>query len=89
VTGHGVRSWVDSLTRDASGCPSWVRYRIVQSGWLTDLDGVASVRLPLGALERISVHLDRGNVRVRDETQGRAATTGRVTATSIGAAPER
>ena len=55
-----------------------VRYRIVQSGWFTDLDGVARVRLPLGALERISVHLDRGNIRVTDETQGRAVTTGRV-----------
>jgi hypothetical protein len=45
-----------------------LRYRIEQKGWFTDLDGVATVLIPAGELERVVVRLAHGNIRVRDET---------------------
>jgi lipid A 4'-phosphatase len=53
-----------------------VRYRIVQKGWFTDLDGSARIRVPVSGLQRVSVHVDRGNIRVVDQAPG-AAGTGR------------
>jgi len=55
-----------------------LRYRIEQHGWFTDLDGVVRVRVPAGELERIAVHLDRGNVRVTDATRAGVVRTGRI-----------
>jgi hypothetical protein len=46
-----------------------LRYTIEQHGWFTDLDGVATARVPAGELERIVVRLERGNIRVTDATR--------------------
>ncbi len=46
-----------------------VRFRIVQTGWFTDLDGAARLRVPVEALERVTVRVDRGNIRVIDRTR--------------------
>ncbi len=55
-----------------------LRYSIRQQGWFTDLDGWAAIRLPLGDLERIAVHVQRGNITVTDQTRSAAITNGRV-----------
>ena len=46
-----------------------LRYRIEQTGWFTDLNGAATVMLPAAGLQRVVVRLERGNIRVRDETR--------------------
>jgi lipid A 4'-phosphatase len=43
-------------------------YRIEEQGWITDLSAVATIRVPLGELERIAVHLHHGNIHVIDAT---------------------
>ncbi len=48
-----------------AGIPT-VRYRILQTGWFTDLDGSARVRIPIQGLTRLTVRVDRGDVRVID-----------------------
>ncbi len=58
--------------------PPAIRYRIVQSGWFTDLDGSATVRLPAGAFERVTARIERGNIRVTDDTRGGDVAAGRV-----------
>jgi lipid A 4'-phosphatase len=45
-----------------------LHYRIDQRGPFTDLDGSASIRVPLGGLKRIVVRLQKGNVKLTDET---------------------
>jgi lipid A 4'-phosphatase len=55
-----------------------LRYRIEQHGWFTDLDGIVRARVPAGGLERIAVHLDRGNIRVTDATREGVVRTGRI-----------
>ena len=72
-------SRLETRTEVDSGAQPTVRYRIVQRGWFTDLDGAATVRLPAGELRRVTVRLERGNVRVMDETRARVATSGRLT----------
>jgi lipid A 4'-phosphatase len=72
-------SRLGTRTEIAAGAVPVVRYRIVQRGWFTDLDGAAAVRLPAGELRRVTVRLERGNVRVTDATRGRVAASGRLT----------
>jgi lipid A 4'-phosphatase len=55
-----------------------LRYRIEQHGWFTDLDGIVRVRVPAGELQRIAVHLERGNIRVTDATREGVVRTGRI-----------
>jgi lipid A 4'-phosphatase len=55
-----------------------LRYRIESRGWLTDVDGVATLRVPAAAFDRVSVSLGRGNIRVSDLTRSRVVATGRV-----------
>jgi len=55
-----------------------LRYRIESRGWLTDVDGMATVRVPAGAFDHVSVSLGRGNIRVSDLTRSRVVATGRV-----------
>jgi lipid A 4'-phosphatase len=55
-----------------------LRYRIEQHGWFTDLDGAALARVPVGELERIGVHLGRGNIRVTDSTREHVVERGRL-----------
>jgi lipid A 4'-phosphatase len=58
--------------------PATLRYRIEQRGWFTDLDSAISIRLPLGALQRIMVHVESGNVRMTDATHTHAVKSGAV-----------
>ncbi len=55
-----------------------LRYRIEQHGWFTDLDGVVRARVPAGELQRIAVHVERGNIRVTDATREGVVRSGRM-----------
>lgn len=44
-------------------------YRIEEQGWITDLSASATIRVAPGDLQRISVRLHRGNIRVTDTTR--------------------
>jgi membrane-associated PAP2 superfamily phosphatase len=55
-----------------------VRYRIESRGWLTDVDGMATLRVPAAAFDRVIVSVGRGNLRVSDLTGSRVVATGRV-----------
>ena len=55
-----------------------VRYRIEARGWLTDVDGRATLRVPAAAFERVSVRLREGNIRVSDTTRSGVVGAGRV-----------
>ncbi len=46
-----------------------LRYRIEAQGWLTDVDGVATLRVPATAFERVIVDVQRGNIRITDATR--------------------
>jgi hypothetical protein len=58
--------------------PATLRYRIDQRGWFTDLDSAVTIRLPLGLLERIVVHVESGNVKLADATLAHAVQAGAV-----------
>lgn len=62
-------SRLGTQVRFASAPEPTLRYRIEQHGWFTDLDGVATVHVPAGGLERVVVRLGRGNIRVTDTTR--------------------
>jgi len=51
-------------------------YRIEERGWITDLAASATIRVPPAKLQRIVVRLERGNIRVIDNTQSRAVING-------------
>jgi hypothetical protein len=53
-----------------------LRYRIEARGWLTDVDGVATLRVPASAFDRVSVAVHRGDVRVSDTTQAQVVRAG-------------
>jgi lipid A 4'-phosphatase len=53
--------------------PARLRYRIEARGWLTDVDGAATLRVPAAAFERVIVRVGRGNIRVADTTRARGA----------------
>ncbi|HEX3532181.1 MAG TPA: phosphatase PAP2 family protein [Thermoanaerobaculia bacterium] len=55
-----------------------LRYTIEQHGWFTDLDGSATLRVPVGELERIAVRVERGNIQVRDTTKESVVEKGRL-----------
>ncbi|HEV3182094.1 MAG TPA: phosphatase PAP2 family protein [Steroidobacteraceae bacterium] len=55
-----------------------LRYRIESHGWLTDVDGMATLRVPADAFDRVIVSLREGNIRVTDLTHSRVVATGRV-----------
>ncbi len=48
--------------------PPRLRYRIEARGFLTDVDGTATLRVPAAAFELVSVHVHRGDIRVTDAT---------------------
>ena len=50
--------------------------RIEERGWITDLDASATIRVPPSKLQRIVVRLQRGNIRVIDNTQSRTVING-------------
>jgi membrane-associated phospholipid phosphatase len=53
-----------------------LRYRIEARGWLTDVDGVATLRVPASAFDRVSVAVHRGDVRVSDTTRAQVVRAG-------------
>jgi len=55
-----------------------VRYRVEARGWLTDVDGVATLYVPAGAFDHVSVVIRRGDIRVSDMTRAGAVTDRRV-----------
>jgi membrane-associated PAP2 superfamily phosphatase len=62
----------------ASAPAPTLRYRIEQRGWFSDLDGSLSMKVPAGLLERISVRIQRGNIRVRDMTRAAVVESGKL-----------
>jgi len=54
-----------------SQSPPRLRYRIEERGWLTDVDGTATLRVPGTAFQRVIVVVGRGNIRLTDTTQAR------------------
>lgn len=55
-----------------------LRYSIEARGWLTDVDGYASLTVPAAAFERIRVRVGRGNIRVADTTRAGVVRAGSV-----------
>ena len=55
-----------------------LRYRIESRGWLTDVDGLATVRVPAAAFDRVIVAVQRGNIRVSDLTRSQAVAAGSI-----------
>ena len=53
-----------------------LRYRIESRGWLTDVDGMATLRVPAAAFRSVIVVVGQGNIRVSDLTRARIAATG-------------
>lgn len=51
-------------------------FRIDEQGWITDLSAFATIRVPLGKLQRVVVRLHEGNIHVTDATQERAVENG-------------
>jgi len=55
-----------------------LRYRIESRGWLTDVDGMATLRVPAAAFDSVIVAVGRGNIRVSDLTRARVSAAGRL-----------
>jgi membrane-associated PAP2 superfamily phosphatase len=55
-----------------------LRYRIESRGWLTDVDGLATLRVPAAAFDRVFVSVQHGNVRVSDLTRTHAVAAGTI-----------
>ncbi|MGP8035582.1 MAG: hypothetical protein ACLPQ6_15750 [Steroidobacteraceae bacterium] len=55
-----------------------LRYRIEAQGWLTDIDGAVTLRVPAAAFRRVIVDVERGNIRVTDTTRAGAVREKRV-----------
>ncbi len=49
--------------------PAW-RYRVRETGWFTDIDGVVRIVVPAQRVRRISVRARRGDIDVVDATRG-------------------
>ncbi|HEY2341112.1 MAG TPA: phosphatase PAP2 family protein [Steroidobacteraceae bacterium] len=58
--------------------PLALRYRIDSRGWLTDLDGMAILRVPAAAFDSVIIVVGRGNIRVSDLTRARVAAAGSI-----------
>lgn len=55
-----------------------LRYRLEARGWLTDVDGDATLEIPAAAFERVRVWVRRGNIRVVDATRAGVVRAGGV-----------
>jgi lipid A 4'-phosphatase len=68
--GFGVpTSRLDAHLEAVSGPAPAVRYRIETRGWLTDVDGLATLYVPAAAFDRVIVAVHRGDIRVSDMTR--------------------
>ncbi|MGE5189970.1 MAG: phosphatase PAP2 family protein [Gemmatimonadota bacterium] len=45
-----------------------LRYRVAETGWFPDIDGVLRIRIPVRGLRRITVRAARGDIDVTDAT---------------------
>lgn len=75
VPGSTLDTSVDFET--AQEAPT-LRFRIRESGWITDLDASATLNVPAEGLEMIAVRLQHGNIRVADTTAERVLEHGRL-----------
>jgi lipid A 4'-phosphatase len=75
LPGAHLGARIDSVSHPAPA----LRYRIAERGWLTDVDGFATLYVPGAAFERIRVHTERGDIRVLDNTRAGVVRAGRVT----------
>jgi lipid A 4'-phosphatase len=55
-----------------------LRYRLEEQGWLTDVDGFATLTVPAGAFERVRVWVHRGDIEVVDATRAGVVRSGAV-----------
>ncbi|HYX73605.1 MAG TPA: phosphatase PAP2 family protein [Steroidobacteraceae bacterium] len=55
-----------------------LRYRIESRGWITDVDGTATLSVPAAAFDQIVVSLGAGNITVSDLTRGHEAAAGNI-----------
>jgi lipid A 4'-phosphatase len=55
-----------------------LRYRIESRGWLTDVDGLATVRVPAAAFDRVSVSVQHGDIVASDLTRAHVVAAGRI-----------
>jgi lipid A 4'-phosphatase len=62
------------LTNVSHPAPA-LRYTIEARGWLTDVDGVATLTVPAAAFERVDVLVRQGNIRVTDTTRAQVVST--------------
>ena len=77
--GFGVpTSRLDAHLEVVSAPVPAVRYRIETRGWLTDVDGLATLYVPAGAFDRVSVAVRRGDIRVSDMTRAGVVREGRL-----------
>ena len=73
---HGFGVPGSTLATRVAGDDATVRFEIVQEGLFTDLDASARVELPVAGLERVSVQVGRGNIKVTDRTREGIEATG-------------
>ncbi|HWZ63955.1 MAG TPA: phosphatase PAP2 family protein [Steroidobacteraceae bacterium] len=55
-----------------------LRYRLEEQGWLTDVDGFATLTVPAEAFERVRVWVHRGDIQVVDATRAGVVRSGAV-----------
>jgi lipid A 4'-phosphatase len=71
-------SRLDTLaTYHAAQVPTLV-FRIDEQGWMTDLSASVTIRLPPAELQRITVRVQRGDIRVTDATRSRVVRSGKL-----------
>jgi lipid A 4'-phosphatase len=71
-------SRLDTLvTYHAAQVPTLV-FRIDEQGWMTDLSASVTIRLPPAELRRITVRVQRGDIRVTDATRSRVVRSGKL-----------
>src|SRR5205823_11669152 len=78
---HGFgfsRKPADDRARLEQAVVPTLRYLIEQKGWFTDLDARVSIRLPVADIRRITIHVEHGNVTLKDRTQNRVVSAGQV-----------
>jgi hypothetical protein len=64
LPGARLAAHAESLSAPLRG----VRYRIETRGWVTDADALVRLRVPAGAFRRVTVRVQRGDIRVTDGT---------------------
>jgi lipid A 4'-phosphatase len=74
IHGFGLPTNRSRATWEVADAPAaTLRYRVTLTGWFTDIDGIARIRLPCQNLLRVFVRAERGDIRIVDATGGRIA----------------